>query len=135
MRHTTTPRRAQEKRLSNSRAFLGSAIVTVVQPTQASPRDHRTMRCSTTSARRGALVQPEMCSVLVIVGDVIGNKSLQMRLVQSNNVVEQFAAAGFHPALGDAVLPGALDRGLHAVDLHGSNRSRDFQSILRVVIE
>jgi len=34
-----------------------------------------------------------MCSVFVIVGDVIGNKSLQMRLIQGNNVVEQLAAA------------------------------------------
>ncbi len=49
-----------------------------------------------------------------------------MSLVQRNDMVEQFASAASDPTLPDAVLPRALDGGLHARDLHGSNRSRDF---------
>ncbi len=43
-----------------------------------------------------------------------------MSLVQRNDLVEQLAAAASHPALRDSILPGALDGGLHAPNLHGS---------------
>jgi hypothetical protein len=58
-----------------------------------------------------------------------------MSLVQRNDVVEQFASAASDLTLRNAVLPRALDGGLHARDLHGSNRSRDVPSILRVVVK
>ena len=58
-----------------------------------------------------------------------------MSLVLRNDLIEQFAGAASHPALRDSILPGALEGGLHAPNLHGSNRSRYFQSILRVVVK
>src|SRR5438445_6216060 len=58
-----------------------------------------------------------------------------MSLVQRNDLVEQFAAAASYPTFRDAVLPGTLNRGLYAGDLHGSNRSRNVQPILCVVVK
>ena len=47
----------------------------------------------------GLLFQSEVRSVFVIVGDVIGEKSLQMSLVQHDCVVEQLTATTAYPAL------------------------------------
>lgn len=58
-----------------------------------------------------------------------------MSLVHRNDMVEQVPSATADPALGHAVLPRALDGGLQACDLHGSNRSRHFQSILCIMIK
>ena len=69
------------------------------------------------------------------IANVIAKKSLEMMLVQSDNVVEHIAAATSDPALGNPVLPRAVDRGLHALRVHGTNGSRNFQPILLVVIK
>ncbi len=58
-----------------------------------------------------------------------------MALVQRDDLIEQLTSATADPALRDSILPRALDGGSHAAHLHGSNRSRDFQSILCVVIQ
>jgi len=58
-----------------------------------------------------------------------------MSLIQRDDLIEQLAPAAADPALRDSILPRALDGGLHAAQLHGLNRSRDFQSILCVVIQ
>ncbi len=53
-----------------------------MQPAQAVLTDHLTIPQTTCPATWCLLLQPEMCSVLVIVGDVIGEKSLEVSLVQ-----------------------------------------------------
>ena len=58
-----------------------------------------------------------------------------MSLVQSNDVVEQIPSAAADPALSNTVLPRAPDGSLRGDDLHGSNRSWNFPSILRIVIK
>jgi hypothetical protein len=73
-------------------------------------------------------------AVVVVIANVIVKKSLEMVLVQSDDVVEHIAAAASDPALGNAVLPRAVDRGLHALHVHGSDGSRNFQPVLLVVI-
>ena len=75
-----------------------------------------------------------MSPVVMVVGDVIREEPLEMALVQRNDLVEQLAPATADPAFRDSILPRALDRGLHATNWHGPNRSRYFQSILCVVI-
>ena len=75
-----------------------------------------------------------MSPVVMVVGDVIREEPLEMALVQRNDLVEQLTPATADPAFRDSILPRALDRGLHATNCHGSNRSRYFQSILCVVI-
>ena len=53
-----------------------------------------------------------------------------MAFIESDDVVEQIAAAASHPALSNPVLPGALDRGLHASNLQSAKGSGNLQSIL-----
>jgi len=79
--------------------------------------DHRTGGRRTDSAARGFLADAKMRAVIVIIRRVRGEKTLEMTLVQGDDVVEQIAPAAAHPAFRNSVLPGALDRGLHASDL------------------
>ena len=107
----------------------------MVQPTQASPRNHLTTTDRPGPIPRCCFTQPEVRAVVVVVREVIGEESFQVSLVQRNGLVEQFVSAASHPALRDSVLPGTLNRGLYAGDLHGSNRSRNVQPILCVVVK
>jgi hypothetical protein len=83
----------------------------------------------------GLLVQPEMGAVIMVVRDELLEESLEMSLIQGDDLIEQLAPAAADPALRDSILPRALDGGSHADHLHGLNRSRDRQSILCVVIQ
>jgi len=74
-------------------------------------------------------------AIVVIIANIIAQKSLQMGLIQSDDMVEHIAAAASDPALGNAVLPRAVDRGLHALHVHGTNGRRNFLSVLLVVIK
>src|SRR5438445_5028212 len=71
----------------------------------------------------------------MIIRRVRGKKPLQMARVQSDDVVEQIAAAAPHPTLGHSILPRTPNRGLHARDLQGAKGSGYFQAIFLVVIE
>ena len=76
-----------------------------------------------------------MRAIVMIVADVVGKDSPQMALVECDDVVEQVAAAASHPALGNSVLPRALDRGLHASDAHRANGGRNFPPVFLIVIK
>jgi len=89
----------------------------MVQAAQARMADHRTGDRRTDSAARGFLAEAKMRAVIVIIRGVRGEQPLEMALVQGDDMVEQIAPAAAHPAFGHPVLPGALDRGLHARDL------------------
>src|SRR5262249_38854937 len=115
--------------------ILGRSVVAMVQPTQAPPRNHLTTTHRPGPISRCSFTQPEVRAVVVVVREVIGEESFQVSLVQRNGLVEQFASAAPYPALRDSVLPGTLNRGLYAGDLHGSNRSRNVQPILCVVVK
>jgi hypothetical protein len=65
--------------------------------------------CLTTG--RGSLRQRKMCSVFVIVTDVISHQAFQMPLIENNHMVEQIAAAIANPTLGNTVLPRASEAG------------------------
>src|SRR5260370_24475111 len=93
------------------------------------------MRCAARPARRCLLAQPEMGTVVMVVGDVIREEPLEMALVQRNDLVEQLAPAAADPAFRGSIRPRAVDGGLHAANFHGSNRSRYFQSILCIVVK
>jgi hypothetical protein len=51
-------------------------------------------------------------AAIVIIADVPRKKSLQVLVVQGDNMVEGIPPAASDPELGNAVLPRALDRGL-----------------------
>ena len=71
----------------------------------------------------------------MVIANVIAQESLQMGFIQSDDVVEEITPTAAHPALGNPVLPRAADRGLHALHVHGSNGSGNFQPVLLVVIK
>jgi hypothetical protein len=98
-------------------------------------RNNTTPNCRTNSAAWRFLVQSEVGAVIVIIADVLGEKSLQVVLVQSDDVVEEIPPTAFDPALGNAVLPRTLDGGSHARHVHGTNRSGNYQPVLLVMIE
>src|SRR5262252_5415400 len=106
-----------------------------MQAAESRVRNNKTQSCRPDSATRCFLIQSEVGAVLVIIADVLGKKSLQMVLAQSDNVVEHIAAAAFDPALGNAVLPRALEGGSHVRHVHGLNGSRNLEPVLLVVIK
>ena len=89
-------------------------VVTMVQIAQSRVRNHQIRRRTTDSAARCLFAQPEMDSVVMIIREVLGQEPPEMALVQRDDMIEQIAAATAKPALGDTVLPGALDGGLEA---------------------
>ena len=91
--------------------------------------DHWTGGPRTNSVAWSFFVEAKMRAVVMIIRRVRGKKPLQMARVQSDDVVEQVAAAAPHPTLGHSILPRTPYRGLHARDLQGAKRSGYFQAI------
>src|SRR5213594_3074089 len=58
-----------------------------------------------------------------------------MRLVESNDVVQQLAAAATNPALSGAILPRAADHRPNCRDVHRANGGGHFVTILGIVVE
>ena len=67
---------------------LRSTVVSVVQAAESSVRNNTTPSYRTNSTALCFLVQSEVGAVIVIVADVAGKKSLQVVLVQSDDMVE-----------------------------------------------
>ena len=115
--------------------MLCGTFIPMVQATESRVSNNPTRSCGTKSASGRLLSQSQMRAILVIVAKVICKKSFQVSLVHGKDVIEQITTAASHPALGHSILPRALDRGLHASDLQGANRSQYFQAVFLVVIE
>src|ERR1035441_10398372 len=88
-----------------------SPVIEVMQPAHAPLANHCTVIQRACPASRRLLVQPQVGSVVVIIGNVLGEESLQMALIQRDHVVEQVAATASDPTLGDPILPGTPNRG------------------------
>ena len=116
-------------------ADSSSPVIAVMQPANALPANQRTVFQRAYPASRRLLVQPEVGSVVVIIGNVLREQSLQMALIQGDHVVQQVAAAASDPTFGDAVLPGALNRGTDRCHLQLAHRRWHFQAVLRIVVE
>src|SRR5450759_739912 len=86
-------------------ADSSSPVIAVMQPARALLANHCTVFQRACPASRRLLVQPEVGSVVVIIGNVLGEESLQMALIQGDHVVEQVAAAASDPTLGAPGLP------------------------------
>src|SRR5664280_3833177 len=78
-------------------------VIAVMQPAHALLANHRPLFQRAYPASRRLLLQPEVGSVVVIIGNVLGEESLQMALIQRDHVVEQVAAAASDPTLGDPI--------------------------------
>jgi hypothetical protein len=94
-------------------------IVAMMQTTESRRRCNSTIRigdtlCTTAGWR--SLRQCKMCTVVVVVVDVIIHESFQMPSIEDKHVVEQFPAAVGDPALGNAVLPRTPEAGSAGLD-------------------
>ena len=87
-----------------SRSELGGSIVTMVQPAEWLLSKDPTQSCRTNPAVRCRLLKSEMCSVFMVVTNILGEQLLQMAFIQRDNVVQQVSSAASHPALRDAIL-------------------------------
>src|SRR5664279_6120 len=112
-----------------------SPVIAVMQPAHALLANHCTVFQRACPASRRLLVQTEVGSVVVIIGNVLRQKSLQMALIQRDHVVEQVAAAASDPTLGDPILPGTPNRGTDRCHLQRADRRWHFQSVLRIAVE
>src|SRR5450756_1061000 len=116
-------------------ADSSSPVIAVMQPAHAPLANHGTLFQRVCPASRRLLVQPQVRSVVVIIGNVLGDESLQMALIQRDYVVEQVAAAASDPTLGDPILPGTPNRGTDRCHLQRADRRWHFQAVLRIVVE
>src|ERR1035437_513906 len=116
-------------------ADSSSPVIAVMQPAHALLANHCTVFQRAYPASRRLLLQPEVGSVVVIIGNVLGEESLQMALIQRDRVVEQAAAPASDPTLGDTILPGTRNRGTGRCHLQRADRGWHFQSVLRIVVE
>src|ERR1017187_127138 len=112
-----------------------SPVIAVMQPAHALLANHCTVFQRACPASRRLLLQPEVGSVVVIIGNVLREQSLQMALIQRDHVVEQVAAGASDPTLGDAILPGTSNRGTDRYHLQRADRRWHFQAVLRIVVE
>src|SRR5215472_2572861 len=80
-------------------------------------------------------LESTVSAVLVVVIDVTSEQPLQMRFVDGNHVVQQFATATSYPSFRDPILPRTANRGPHSRDTHCANRDGNLGAILCVVIE
>src|ERR1017187_4623012 len=112
-----------------------SPVIGVMQRAHAPLANHCTLFPRACPTSRRLLIQPEVGSVVVIIGNVLRQKSLQMALIQRDHVVEQVAAAASDPTLGDPILPGTPNRGTDRCHLQRAHRRWHFQAVLRIVVE
>src|ERR1039457_5583129 len=112
-----------------------SPVIAVMQPAHALLADHGTVFLRACPASRRLFIQPEVGSVVVIIGNVLGEEALQMALIQGDHVVEQVAAAASDPTLSDPILPGTPNRGTDRYHPQRAHRRWHFQAVLRVMVE
>src|SRR5215469_2629777 len=76
-----------------------------------------------------------MRAVIVVIANVVEEKSLQMPFVHSNDMIQQLPPTAFDPALRHPVLPWTLERGLDRLNPEGSHGSGNLHSVLPAPVE
>ena len=110
-------------------------MIAVVQSTQAFLRNYPTLRGGTHSACRRLLAEPKMRSVVMVIGNILGEQPLQMAFVQRDHVVEQLTAAAADPALSHTILPRTSNRGSHRGHHQRANRAGHLEPVFCVMIQ
>ena len=62
--------------------------------------------------------EPEVSSVFMVVPNIVGEKSLQVKLIENDDMIQQVAPTTLDPSLRDAVLPRTPERGSNRPDSH-----------------
>ena len=114
---------------------LRSTFVTMVKTTDTTPGYDLSSAGAVRSTFRSLLPETAVGAILVVVVDIRGEQSFQMRFVESNHLIQQFAPAAADPALGHPILPRTTDGSPHGADVHGANRVGHFAAILGIMVE
>ena len=96
----------------------------MVQPSKPCVRQDPTGNRRASSAGRCLLRKAKMRAVFVVVADVLREHPFQMAFIECDDVVQQVPAAASHPALGEAILPGAFEGSANRMDAQGANSER-----------
>jgi hypothetical protein len=75
-----------------------------------------------------------MRAVLVVITNIVEEKSPEMAFVHCNNVIQQLPPTAFDPAFRHPVLPWTLERGLDRLNSEGSHGSANLHSVLSVPV-
>src|SRR5260370_37660926 len=76
-----------------------------------------------------------MRAVLVVVADILSEQAFEVAFVNCNDVIQEITTATPYPTLCHSILPRTFERGANRIQAQGSNRCRDFQSILGITIK
>src|SRR5260370_1558426 len=76
-----------------------------------------------------------MCAVRVVVANILSEQAFQVAFVNCNDVIQEITPATPYPTLCDSILPRTFERSADRIHHQGSNRCRDFQSILGITIK
>jgi hypothetical protein len=76
-----------------------------------------------------------MRAILVVVANILGEQAFQVAFVNCDDVIQEITAATPYPTLCDSILPRTFERSADRTHAQGSNRCRDFQSILGITIK
>lgn len=86
-------------------------------------------------ARRRCLLQPDVRSVFVVIGDIFTPQSPEVLIVQRDHVIKHFAANTADPALRHAVLPRAPNAGANGFQGTGLEKLDNIAPELGVTVE
>ena len=114
---------------------LRGSIVAVMQAAESGLCRHESTTHGAGSSGRRLLVEPEVRSVLMIVAHIIAEESLQVEIVQGDDVVQKVPPATLNPSLRDSVLPRTLERGPNRAYGHRPYCDWNFEAILGVPIK
>jgi len=70
------------------RLDLGGAVVTMMQATQSCASNDMAIRHGAQAATWSFFAEPEVSSVVMVVANVVGEKSLQVKLIESDDVIK-----------------------------------------------
>lgn len=98
-------------------------------------RDYATRAFGAASIIGCSLPQPEMCTVFMIIANIVREQPPQMRLVQGDNPVQKFVPTAFDPTLRNPVLPGTPKGGSHRIQLEGPYGGRGFRAVFCIAVK
>ena len=106
-----------------------------MQATQSRSTHDRTPVARPNSARRCSFVQAKVSSVFMVVADIVGEKALQVALVEGNDVIQKIPPTTLNPAFSDSVLPRTLERCPNRTNSHRPHGDRNLNTILGIPIK
>ncbi len=76
-----------------------------------------------------------MRAVLVVVANILREQGFQVAFVNCDDVIQEITTATPYPTVCHSILPRTFERSADRTHAQGSNRCRDFQSILGITIK